>query len=194
MKKFTYAIVAVLAIALFATACTNPSDSSRKGGETAQAEQQAVQTGFNRLVDSQQVPTFDWSQERQTLIDTETIRANGALSTTQFYLEGIGMVQWCPSKGAPIPSSYQLSGSKQWVDIPDDESRELYDIDQGEPTGVYVGESTATWVLCLDDNGKPFAVYWEGPVGSTVGIVNGLPADKRVQVNETTFEFTEAPK
>lgn len=194
MKKFLSAVVAVLAIGLVATACTSPSDSSRKGGETAQAEQQAVQTGFNRLVDSQQVPSFDWSQERQTLIDTETIRANGALSTTQFYLEGIGMVQWCPSKGAPIPSSYQLSGTKQWVDIPDDESRQLYDIDQGEPTGVYVGDSNATWVLCLDDNGKPFAVYWEGPVGSSIGIINGLPADKRVQLNETTFEFTEGPK
>ncbi len=54
MKKFTYAIVAILAIALFATACSNPSDSSRKGGETAHDEQEAVQTGFNRLSDSQQ--------------------------------------------------------------------------------------------------------------------------------------------
>ena len=194
MKKFTYAIVAILAIALFATACSNPSDSSRKGGETAHDEQEAVQTGFNRLSDSQQVPTFDWSQERQTLIDLLKIRANGALGTTSFYLEGVGLMGWCPSKGAPVPSTYQLSGTKQWVDIPDDESRTLYDIDQGEPTGVYVGQSNATWVLCLDDNGKPFAHYWEGPVGSTVGIVNGLPADKRVQVNETTFEFTEAPK
>lgn len=193
MKKFLSAIVAVLAIGLVATACSN-NESARKGGETARAEQQAVQTGFNRLVDSQQVPTFDWSQECQTLIDTETIRANGALSTTQFYLEGVGMVQWCPSKGAPLPSTYQLSGTKQWVDIPDDESRTLYDIDQGEPTGVYVGDSNATWVLCLDSNGKPFAVYWEGPVGSTVGIMNGLPEDKRVRIDDSTFQFTEQPK
>lgn len=192
-KKFIYTIVAVLAIGLIATACST-SESARKGGETAREEQEAVQTGFNRLSDSQQVPNFDWSQERQTLIDTETIRANGALSTTQFYLEGIGMVQWCPSVGAPLPSTYQLSGTKQWVDIPDDESRTLYDIDQGEPTGVYVGPSNATWVLCQDDNGKPFAVYWEGPVGSTIGIANGLPEDKRVRIDDSTFQFTERPK
>jgi hypothetical protein len=188
-------IVFGMALAMLLTlgACAG-NKQAQKGGQTAQAEQEAVQNGFNRLTKTQPVPSFDWSQERQTLIDTEAIRATGALSTTQFYLDAVGMVQWCPSKGAPIPSSYQLSGTKQWVDIPNDESRTLYDIDQGEPTGIYVGESTATWVLCLDDNGKPFAVYWEGPVGSTVGIVDGLPSEKRVRLNQSTYEFSEKPR
>lgn len=192
LKKFIL-LVLVIACVITLGACSN-NEQGKKGGKTTQAEQEAVQNGFNRLTKSQPVPSFDWSQERQTLIDTENIRANGSLSTTQFYIEGVGMVQWCPSKGAPIPSSYQLSGSRQWIDIPGDGNKNLYDVDQGEPTGVYVGESTATWVLCLDDAGRAFAVYWEGPVGSTVGIVNGLPAEKRVVLNQSTFDFKDKPK
>ena len=118
MKKFTYAIVAILAIALFATACSNPSDSSRKGGETAHDEQEAVQTGFNRLSDSQQVPTFDWSQERQTLIDLLKIRANGALGTTSFYLEGVGLMGWCPRPSSAYRNASTASRSPTTGKVP----------------------------------------------------------------------------
>ncbi len=197
MKKYRkYIMMAIATVAFFAlsaSTCDSP-ESAKKGGETAKAEQNAINRGFNRLSDTQQVPEFDWSQERQTLIDVETIRATGATSTTAGYLEGIGLIWWCPSIGAPVPSTYQLSGSKQWVDISGDEGKTLFDIDQGEPTGVYVGESSGTWTLCLDDNGKKFAKYWEGFVDSTVGLVSSYPRDERVVINEATFEFTEQPK
>lgn len=189
IKSILLSIAAVLAL----TACPSNSDEQKKGGETAKEEQQAIQTGFNRLSDSQQIPVFDWSQERQTVIDVETIRATGATSTTAGYLEGIGMIWWCPSAGAPVPSTYQLSGTTQYVDLPGDESRELYGIDQGEPTGIYVGDSSGTWTLCLDDNGNKFAKYWEGYVDSTVGIVTSYPAQLRVVVDDITFQFTENP-
>lgn len=188
--KLKYVIV-VIAGLLIMSACDNPQSS--KGAETAKQEQDAVQTGFNRLNNSQQIPTFDWSQERQTVIDVETIRATGATSTTAGYLEGIGMIWWCPSAGAPVASTYQLSGSTQYADLPGDGSRELLPLDQGEPTGVYVGPSSGTWTLCLDDNGKKFAKYWEGYVDSTVGIVTSYPADKRVVISEATFIFTDKP-
>ncbi len=188
--KLKYVIV-VIAGLLIMSACDNPQSS--KGAETAKQEQDAVQTGFNRLNNSQQIPTFDWSQERQTVIDVETIRATGATSTTAGYLEGIGMIWWCPSAGAPVASTYQLSGSTQYADLPGDGSRELLPLDQGEPTGVYVGPSSGTWTLCLDDNGKKFAKYWEGYVDSTVGIVTSYPADKRVVISEATFTFTDKP-
>ena len=188
--KLKYVIV-VIAGLLIMSACDNPQSS--KGAETAKQEQDAVQTGFNRLNNSQQIPTFDWSQERQTVIDVETIRATGATSTTAGYLEGIGMIWWCPSAGAPVASTYQLSGSTQYADLPGDGSRELLPLDQGEPTGVYVGPSSGTWTLCLDDNGKKFAKYWEGYVDSTVGIVTSYPADKRVVISEATFKFTDKP-
>ncbi len=197
MNRKQFSIIAFVLVVFFGTfagTCSNNSEESEKGGKTAKEEQKAVQTGFNRLSNSQQVPTFDWSQERQTVIDVETIRATGATSTTAGYLEGIGLIWWCPSAGAPVPSSYQLSGSTQWVDLPDDNSRELFSIDQGEPTGVYIGQSSGTWTLCLDNNGKKFAKYWEGYVDSTIGIINSYPADKRVVVQQATFNFTEKPK
>lgn len=194
MSKFKSiaAIVAVASIFILAS-CSAGDEQARKGGETAQEEQEAVQTGFTRLSDAQPIPVFDWSQERQTVIDVETIRATGATSTTAGYLEGIGLIWWCPSAGAPVPGTYQLSASTQYVDLAGDESRARYPIDQGEPTGVYIGSSSGTWTLCLDDNGNKFAKYWEGYVDSTVGIVTSYPADKRVVVEDITFQFTENP-
>lgn len=196
MNKFRSAIAgAFITILLVSslTACTATDASQQKGGETAKQEQQAVQTGFNRLSNSQQIPTFDWSQERQTLIDVETIRATGATSTTAGYLEGVGLIWWCPSIGAPVPSTYQLSASQQWVDLPGDHTYELKPVDQGEPTGVYIGQSTGTWTICLDDNGKKFGKYWEGYTDSTTGIITTYPADKRVVVSDVTFKFTDNP-
>ena len=189
MKNVLKASCAV-AFAVLLAACSS-SENAKKGGQTVSNEQAAVQTGFNRLGDLQQIPAFDWSQERQTVIDSETIRATGSTGTTMFFIEGIGMIQWCPSAGAPVPSTYQLSGSTQWVDIPGDNTKSRFEVDQGEPTGVYVGPSNGTWVICLDDAGSQFGVYWEGPVGSTIGVVSGLDPSKRVTVDEITFEFTE---
>lgn len=189
----TRKVVAVLFAVLVLGAC-EASKQAKKGGETANQEQEAVQTGFNRLNKSQQIPTFDWSQERQTLIDIETLRAVGAETTSVGYLEGVGLIWWCPSLGAPVPSTYQLSGSTQYVDLPGDHTRDRFSLEQGEPTGVYVGESSGTWTICLDDNGRKFGQYWEGYVSSTTGTLGNLPADKRVVTRSATFKFTEKPK
>lgn len=192
-RRWIAAIVGVVFLSTFAGTCGS-SKSQQKGGKTAAQEQGAVQTGFNRLSNTQPIPQFDFSQERQTVIDVETARANGAITTTVGFLEGVGLVWWCPSVGSPVPSTYQLSGSQQYVDLPGDGERKLSPIDQGEPTGVYVGPSSGTWTLCLDDAGKKFAVYWEGYVKSTIGKVDGLPGDKRERIGQSTFTFTEKPK
>ena len=188
-RSLTLAAVALLVLA----GCT-ASKQSRTGGDNARAEQSAVQTGFARLSKSQPIPVFQWSQERQTLIDVETLRATGATSTSAGYLEGIGMIWWCPSIGAPVASTYQLSSSQQYIDLPGDGTRTLYPIDQGEPTGVYVGQSSGTWTICLDDNGTKFGKYWEGYTDSTTGIVDTYPADKRVAPKDITFKFVDKPK
>lgn len=191
MKRIVIAVVSLLALAAIASGCGwGTNEQNRQAGATATAEQEAISDGFSQLVDSQQIPTFDFSQERQTVIDSETVRATGAASTALFYIEGVGLEFWCPSIGAPVPSSYQLSAAESWADIPGDESRELFPVDQGEPTGVYVGDSDATWVICLDDQGRSFGQYWEGPVGSTVATVENLPEDKRIQPTDIQFEFT----
>lgn len=193
MNKKMFTVILIPVLLLVGTACSGSKEGKEAGRNTAE-EQKRVSEGFGRLSDSQPVPTFDWSQERQTLIDVETARATGATTTTAFYLEGIGLVGWCPSVGSPVPSTSQLSATEQWVDIPGDNTNSLVNVDQGEPTGVYVGQSAGTWTLCLDDNGKKFAVYWEGYVYSTVGVVSSYPADKRHVISHPTFEFKDAPK
>lgn len=189
MKKFT---IGALAIALLITGAACDTTHERKqSGVNAAAEQKAVSNSFGRMASSQPPPALDWSQVRQTLIDVETAQATGASTTTAFYLEGVGLIGWCPSIGAPVASTTQLSASKQWVDLPGDHTRNLVEVDQGEPTGVYVGPSSGTWTLCLDDNGKKFARYWEGYVDTTIGVVSNYPAEKRVQVTGSTFNFTD---
>lgn len=186
-------LTAVLGLMLLLGACTSPK-ASHTAGDNAASEQTAVGTSFNRLSKSQQIPSFDYSQIRQTLIDVETVQATGAVTTSAGYLEGIGLVWWCPSIGLPVPSTDQLSASGSYVDLPGDGTRTPALVDQGEPTGLYVGQSSGTYTLCLDDNGKKFVKYWEGYVDSTVGVVSSYPSDKRIVITDSTFNFTEKGK
>lgn len=194
MNKRITATILAAGLLLSGAACNLNSKDQKQAGKNAAEEQKAVSDGFSRLSNSQQIPSFDWSQERQTLIDVEKARATGAVTTTAFYLEGVGLIGWCPSIGAPVASTYQLSADQQYVDLPGDHTTDRVQVQQGEPTGVYVGSSSGTWTLCLDNNGKKFAKYWEGYVDSTVGVVSSYPADKRIVITSATFDFTEAPK
>lgn len=184
-------VIAAVAALVLLTACTTSNDAQQAAKETATREQLALSTGMDRLTQSQQVPTFDYSQERQILIDLLTIRAEGSASTTAFYLEGVGLIAWCPSLGAPIPSTYQLTATQQYVDVPNDQTVEKFPIDQAEPTGVYPGDSAATWTLCLDDAGTPFAQYWEGYTFSTIATLPGFDATKRLAPSDITFQFAK---
>lgn len=166
--------------------------TEEKQRDTVDDENRAAATGFSRLVDSQQIPVFDFSQERQTLIETLTMRAQGTHGTAYATTLDGTLIWWCPTQGAPIPSTYQLTPSEQYVDIKSDDTRQKFPVDQGEQTGVYVGDSAATWTLCLDDSGKPFAKYEESNVGWTSGVVNDMPADRQAKVDEITFEFTDS--
>lgn len=188
MKKL---VAVMLGLGLLLAACDSTAQQ-RSGGENVTKEQDKVQTGFRHLANSQQIPAFDYSQVRQTLIDVETMQAQGTVSTTAFYLEGIGIVGWCPSIGAPVASTSQLSATQQYVDLPGDEERSLYPVDQGEPTGVYPGQSTGTWTICTDDNGRKFAHYWEGYVASDTGVI-AYDSSKRIRPADVTFKFGEAP-
>lgn len=187
MKKPIIGAVSLILL-LTGTACTNMDQ--RHSGANAAAEQKAVSDSFGRMSNSQPPPSFDWSQVRQTVIDVESAQSTGAASTTAFYLEGVGLIEWCPSIGSPVASTTQLSATKQWVDLPGDHTRDLREVDQGEPTGIYPGQSSGTWTLCLDNNGKKFAHYWEGYVSSDIG-VRSYPAEKRVAITGSTFNFTD---
>lgn len=185
--------VAALSLAALALlgACTLDKDNG--ADKNRESEQSSIATGFERVTRSQQIPVFDWSQERQTLLDVLTVRAEGTHGTAEVTALDGTLLWWCPTAGAPIPSTYQLSNPDQVV-TPGPRERGTATVAQGEPTGVYTGASEATWVLCLDDNGNAFAKYDEAQVRWTAGTVSGLPSDKRARVDEITFEFTtESP-
>lgn len=192
-RSFLYVLIGVAIVALLVvvlSSCSNP-ESSKDAGKNAVQENESINDGITKMSKSQQVPSFDYSQERQTLIDVLTIRATGAVSTTAVYVEGVGLIGWCPSFGAPIPSTYQLTAGTQYADIPGDDSRELFPLEQGEPTGDYPGDSAGTWILCLDDQGKKFAHYAEGIVDTTVGVVDTYPKDKQYVLSASTYDIKD---
>lgn len=198
MKKHTSKIAIVLFAMLLVllSACTDSNGSrntAREAADNAQNQQERINESVERIQQAQQIPAFDWSQEYQTIIDSETARATGAPSTTEFTYIGSERSHWCPSVGAPVPSTYQLSNSQQYVDLRSDDTRQRFPIDQAEPTGAIIGESSATWTICLSDEGEKFAVYWEGPVNSVIGTMQ-FPEEERLLPSELTFEVTENPE
>lgn len=185
-------LAGVFAVGLLMFGCSDDSQASK---DVRKAETDAINNGFEKLTKSQQVPAFDYSQERQTLIDILTVRARGSHGTAVATSFGGDLLWWCPTVGAPVPSTYQLSNPDQVVGHGSSNHYEGNVLPLGEPSGVYTGDSAATWTLCLDDSGKPFAHYEEANVGWISGVVNNLPADKRAKVDEITFQFhTEKAK
>ena len=184
-RKIGFAVTA-LALVAMTSACTGGKDSGQNARER---EQEAIDNGFDRLVDSQQVPSFDYSQERQTLIDVMSVRAEGTHGTAVATAMSGELLWWCPTVGAPVPSTYQLTNPDQIIGGDGNDTEEQV-IPLGEPSGIYTGDSAATWTLCLDDAGTPFARYEEANVGWVSGVVDGLPAERRSHVDEITFEFT----
>ncbi len=154
--KVAAAAAAVAVAAVVVAACTGSATSSNKA-ETKQAD-------YGQLVRNQPLPQFVRSQERQNLIEIETARARGVQSTTFFFNFGIrDPNQSCPSIGAPIASTTELSNPDQLA-----RTGGQYSVDgvisQMDPTGVYPGDSAGTWTLCVDAQGQPYANYWEGSV------------------------------
>lgn len=198
MKKIIQAafttVAILLGLGLVLTACSEGQEQAEDAGDNIREESRAVTIALDRMLKAQPVPTFDWSQERQTVIDVQAIRAQGATTTSLFTLNGVGVLAWCPSIGAPVPATSQLTASQQYIDLKGDRTRERKPVDQMEPVGDYVGDTTATWTVCLDDNGKKFGVMWEANVGSVSGVLNVpamFPDVVRWTPDNITFEFTE---
>lgn len=187
-RRLIAALIAGCVLLVAASACTEDDSGDQRSAR--EREEDATGRAMNRMTQSQQIPEFDYSQERQTLIDVLTVRAEGTHGTAQALSLSGELMWWCPTVGAPIPSTYQLTNPDQITGRGGANHYEGQVIPQAEPTGVYSSESAATWVVCLDDNGAAFGQYDEANVRWTSGVVNGLPNEKRARVDEITFEFT----
>lgn len=137
------------------------------GGDQAK-ETKVAREQLSQFLQSQPVPQFNYSQLRQNLIEIETAQANSTATTSFMFLQsGAGatgpLVMWCPSIGFPIPATYQLTAPEGKL-----QDHSLM-VPQLESTGVYTGDTTGTYVICVGADGKPFAFYHEGFVSTVTG-------------------------
>ena len=146
--------IAGIAVAVGALAGCNGNS-----GQATENQQQRQDT--NSLVNNQPIPHFNYSQIRQTLIDAETIAANGTQSTSFFFQMGNqDPVFSCPSLGMPVANTAQLSNPQQIAG-----SNGSAAISQMDPYGVYApSASTGTYVICVNGSGTKYLEYWEGDV------------------------------
>lgn len=181
------ALLVLSMLTAFASGCEDGSSKDKKSAE--EREEDATGRSMNRMTASQQVPEYDFSQERQTLIEAQNIRAEGTHGTAQVYNLDGSLRWWCPTVGAPVPSTYQLTNpwDVEWRGGTHGNSGAA--VSRAEPTGVYSGDSEATWIVCLDDAGTAFGKYSEAQVDWTSGVVADLPDDLRVRVDEISYQF-----
>lgn len=118
----------------------------------------------NRIyVDSQPPHLYQYSAPRDVVTQIYDATVPTMLpSWTVFTVQGYGHVDWCESKGVPIPYGAQLTSPAypKQVDNGHD-ADETIAMPQPEPNGLYLsGETAATWVLCIR-NGQVVPEYHE---------------------------------
>lgn len=156
MRKFKAIIIAVTAT-MALSACTNQNKAANKEAKIGRKQLSAFLT-------NQPVPVFPNSQLRQNLIEIETAQAHSTVTTSFMFNQGVqDPVSVCPSIGFPIASTSQLTNPMYRVQDHD------ATLPQIEANGIYTGDSSGTYVICVDGNGAAYAQYWEGFVSTVTG-------------------------
>lgn len=138
-----------------------------------------VSTQVTKAVDRQQaqyniaqpVPAFDWSLERDLLIQLYSIRNMRAV-THSVWRSDLGTVEGdCPSIGFGIPYDTSLTNPLRGTRLSEEGYSHNYQggsittIEQAEPNGIYASKNTAaTWVMCAGEAGQIEPVYVETKV------------------------------
>lgn len=151
MRRMKVASLAGVAgpVALVLAGCSHPANAN-------QTEQNA-QTAQQRIYDNNQgLPQYNWSLERQVLIDAQDSAARGDASTSFFFVQGVQEpVFICPSLGLGVPDTAQLSNPDQIAPVSSKWGGGSAVIGQMDPFGVYTPPtSEGTYVICVI-NGRP---------------------------------------
>jgi hypothetical protein len=153
-KKFVGLILAGLLGFMILTggACGDQNQNKAQQNDRKQTNNQLIQ-----YQQAQPVPFFKWSQYRQTLIDIESAQTSTTHTTSFFFNQGVqDPIQMCESIGFPLPETAQLTSP--WAKVQDHDLA----VPQAEANGVYTGDTTATSVICISPEGKPYIIRWEG--------------------------------
>lgn len=141
--------------------CDSTPTSNKKDSEAVQKQQSQYAKG-------QPIPAFDWSLERQLVIDLYNVR-NQKAATHSVWRSDRGLVEGdCPSYGYGIPYDTSLTNPLVSTARSIDSSwriESLTSIEQAEPNGIFASKNTAaTWVMCLGEAGSVEPIYVETKV------------------------------
>lgn len=161
--KFNNTVTAIVAASLFTTttAIAGWSDSQMAIDSQNVLKQQAQ---YSKV---QPIPFYNWSIERDMLIQLYNIR-NLKAATHIVWRGDTSVVEGdCPAIGYGIPYDTSLTNPYMATDE-DYEGRDkaaLTSISQPEPNGVFASTNTAaTWVMCVGDGGVIEPIYTESKV------------------------------
>jgi hypothetical protein len=182
LRTIAAAALAVTVVGLAVAACTH--GTSTPTGQQQESQQQAADT--NSLEQSQPIPHFDYSQIRQTLIDAESISADGTQTTSFFFQMGDpDPVFSCPSLGMPVANTAELSNPDQvqWNSLGNNAAASAV-IGQMDPDGIYApSSSTGTYVICVNSSGQKYLQYWEGDVMAVTSAATWDASTHQIQVS-----------
>ncbi len=159
MKKLI--TLSIIAMAGFTSACKSESQDAK---DTA-----AVQRQQSQYAKAQPVPAFDYSLERDLLIQLYQVR-NAEVATHSVWRSDYGTVEGdCPSMGYGLPYDTSLTNPLVGTDRDQEGWSQgggaLTSIGQPEPNGIYASTNTsATWVFCTGASGALEPVYVESKV------------------------------
>lgn len=158
----------ILPFILFAlAACDGVNRGSTESAKTAQV----VERQQSQYAIAQPIPAFDFSLERDLVIQLYNLRNQRAL-THSVWRSDLGMIEGdCASIGFGIPYDTSLTNPLVATNTAQDGKSHTFDggaltsIEQPEPNGVFASKNTsATWVMCAGETGLIEPVYIETKV------------------------------
>lgn len=129
----------------------------------------AVQRQQSQYQKAQPIPAFDWSLERDLLIQLYQVR-NSEVTTHSVWRSDYGVVEGdCTSMGYGLPYDTSLTNPLTATDVNqrgvEQGSGAMTSVGQPEPNGVFASTNTsATWVFCIGSSGNLQPVYVEAKV------------------------------
>lgn len=158
-------VILVFVLLLGGTGCnTRPPSQEAK-------DRQVVQTQQSQYAKGQPIPTYDWSLERDLVIQLYNIR-NERVATHSVWRGDFSVIEGdCPSIGYGFPYDTSLTNPLMATTVDEFgiahtyQGGSLTSIGQAEPNGVFASTNTsATWVMCVGDGGTIAPVYVETKV------------------------------
>ena len=159
-RRCLAAVGLAAAVIVSAAACTQ----SQGGGAATEAVQsnqiqthyEAVQPPYEATGASEYRANLNYAEASQVL----------GINTTSFFFE-MGQKApffWCPSHGGAVPNTAQLTNPQQVQPDPNASAGSVL-LGNMDPNGVYSpSSSSGTYVMCVNNAGQEYLVYWEGNV------------------------------